>query len=79
MACATEAVAGWSALATEDRGLQKNFEGVIQGMLNNAFLSEKILVDWRRMSGVGRHLLASSNSNLCLPACYGRVDCIFWC
>ena len=48
-------------------------------MLINACISEKILIDWRRMSGVGRHLLACSNSDFYLPACYDRVDCISWC
>ena len=51
----------------------------MHGRDGNASISEKILVDWRRMSGVGRHLLACSNSYSHLPACYGGVNCIFWC
>ena len=76
MACAKEAVACWFVLATEDRGLYKNHKGAIQGMLISAFTSEKILIDWRRMSAVARHLLACSNSSFYLPPCYGGVDCI---
>lgn len=79
MASAEEAVAGWILLATEDKGLRKSQESAMHGTVITESVSEKILDDWRRMSGVGCDLLTCLNSNFYCLKGYDRGDGINWC
>ena len=51
----------------------------MHGRVISAFISKKILVDWRRMSGVGRDLLACLSSNSNRLQRYDGQDCTFSC